>query len=257
MPGELQNWGVLITRPEGRGAGLARLVEQAGGQAVLLPTLRIRPLPPPPDNPLARLGPEDWLIAISPAAVEHGRALLAGLGSGVRCAAVGPGTARAMRDAGLADVLAPATGGSEALLQSLPEETVAGRRVVILKGRGGRELLADVLGRRGARLVPVDVYRRECPDAAPASALRALDARAVDAISVTSAESLKNLLTLAGPPRTGYVQATPLVVASPRLLSAARAMGFSGAMISAGAMDTEMFEGLVALREAATSPPAG
>ncbi len=111
--------------------------------------------------------PADLYVFISPNAVTFAGRLLEGhsLPDGARLAAVGSGTAQALQQAGFkVDLLPDARFDSEGLL-ALPElSRLAGRRVVIVRGEGGRPLLGDELRARGADVVYAEVYRRSRPE---------------------------------------------------------------------------------------------
>jgi uroporphyrinogen-III synthase len=91
--------------------------------------------------------------------------------------AVGPGTARALQAHGLDSIITPDGQDSEALL-ALPQlADVAGKRVVIVRGVGGRALLADTLRARGAQVDFMECYRRMRPRADAGAAAGALARR--------------------------------------------------------------------------------
>lgn len=223
---------MLVTRPAHQAQALVRLIEAAGGEAVLLPTIEItEPADPAAlEEALAALAHTAFAIFISPNAVEHGLARLRAHGgwpAGLRFAAVGEGTARALRAAGATDIIAPAGRfDSEALLALLPAGLVRGRTILLFRGEGGREQLAAALGARGAQVVPAVCYRRVLPAAPAAEALGRIRRGEIDVITATSSEGLRNLLVLAGEPAHARLLATPLVVVSERQAQAARALGF-------------------------------
>jgi uroporphyrinogen-III synthase len=227
-PCDLGGRGVLVTRPAAQAEGLCRLIEAAGGRAIPFPTIAIVPVADP-EPAHARLA-EDWdlLIFVSRNAVEQALPLcpngrLPALG---RLAAVGAATARALSEAGRAPDLVPAGRyDSESLLAQPALADVAGWRVLIVRGEGGRTLLADTLSARGAEVAYAEVYRRALPEA-DAAALVASWSQAVQLVIATSGEVLDNLLALVGEAGRPALVATPLVVVSERTAAAAREQGF-------------------------------
>lgn len=223
----LSGLGVLITRPAGQAAGMRARVSELGGDPVLFPTLAILPPAVP-----ARL-PADWpacdlALFVSPSAVRHGLALVPTWPAGLRAAGVGEGTAAALRAAGVGTVLAPADGGDSEHLLALPElADLAGRRVLIFRGEGGRELLAKTLSARGARVEHVVCYRRGLPAANPAELLDTWRGGGIQAVTVLSSEGLDNLFTLLGEANADLIRATPLFAPHSRIAEHARALGIS------------------------------
>ena len=145
----LAGCGVLVTRPEGQASPLVGALMAAGARTVELPTLTLVPVA---DADLERRAREtvpaaDWLFFVSPNAVRHGLALMRRAGTKwparARIASVGTGTSAALRAEGLEVDLEPHAGaGSEPLLQRTELAHIDGERAVILRGAGGRELLA-------------------------------------------------------------------------------------------------------------------
>src|SRR5687768_11416345 len=117
--------GIVVTRPAGQADGLVGLIEAQGGRALRFPAIEIQ------DVPGWRLPPlEGVALAVfaSPTAVHKVFGKLEGWPQGLRAAAVGRGTRRALERHGVADVLAPEIGAdSEALLALAPMHEVAGK----------------------------------------------------------------------------------------------------------------------------------
>lgn len=236
---------VLVTRPAHQAEALCRLIEQAGGEAVRLPTLEIAEPSDPStlEHALAALPHAAFAVFVSPNAVERGLAHLRAHGgwpATLRFAAVGAGTTRALHAAGVAEVLAPRERfDSEALLALLPAEAVRGRHVLLFRGEGGRERLAEELAARGAQVVHAVCYRRIPPPQPDAAALARLARGEIDVVTATSADGLRNLFALADAAGQARLRATPLVVVSARQAEAARALGASAAVRIAARSDDE------------------
>jgi uroporphyrinogen-III synthase len=238
---------VLVTRPGEQAQALARMVRDAGGEAVCVPAIEILPpADPAPFHALAaRLAEFDLAIFISRNAVRRALAMLAGKPwpARLRVAAIGQGSRAELEQRGFANVIAPAAQPDSEALLALPElADVKGRRVVIFRGEGGRELLASELLARGASVEYAACYRR----AAPAGAgMRRAWADGMDAVTVSSAEGLANLLDMLGEEALGRLRATPLFVPHPRVADEARRRGLERVVV-AGPADAQMAAALVA-----------
>ena len=237
----LANRHIVITRPAGASQRLATLVCEAGGVPLLFPAIESLDAADPRalDDAIARLAEFDLAIFISPSAVEQAMTRITAqrvLAVNLRCAAIGPGGARALQRFGIRDVMVPAAhepSDSESLLASGFMQQVRGKRVVIFRGDGGRELLAQTLIARGARVESVSCYRRAKPALDAAPLLQAWARDAVAAVIVTSSEGLRNLCEMLGAPGTALLRHTLLAVPHARIATAARALGMTRVVESA------------------------
>ena len=93
----------------------------------------------------------------------------------LQVATVGGASVRALERFGITGVVAPqGRYDSESLLDLPALAAVNGRRVVIFRGEGGRELLGETLRARGAVVEYAECYRRVRPEldrGAPAAGL--------------------------------------------------------------------------------------
>lgn len=236
MPTDLAGLRVVITRPATQATDLQTRLEQAGARALRFPLLAITgPADPAAArDALAHLDEVDLMIFVSPNAVRYGLEQLPaeGLPDKLLVGCVGQGTARALQQhTGRQPDLIPHTGhDSEALLALPPLQQVSGKQILIVRGAGGREHLAESLRARGAQVRYAEVYRRVKPDNDPEVLLTPLRKGEIDIISVTSTEALNNLIEFcAAEPVT--LQRTPLVVFHQRIADAARQRGFHGPLL--------------------------
>jgi uroporphyrinogen-III synthase len=215
--------GVLVTRPVRQSAGLIAAIAAAGGNAIAFPVIEIVPRSPQDiEADVAALGDPDIVIYVSSNAVEHG---LAWTGSGA-IAVVGPATAAAIEAAARIVDICPSNGhDSESLLAEPALNDVAGKTVRIVRGNGGRELLADTLRARGATVEYLTVYERRVPthSAADMEALAGRwNAGDIDVTTVMSVESLRNLIELVPESHRQALAETPLVTPAARVLKEAQ-----------------------------------
>lgn len=245
MTGPLAGRTVLVTRPPRQAAGLARAIRAAGGAAFEFPALAVEAVPVDKfAASLRRLAAADIVVFVSPNAAQFGMAVIRTLPAAARVFAVGPGTARALADEGVPDAITPDGQDSEALL-ALPQlRDVAGRRVVIVRGVGGRPLLADTLTRRGAEVHFLECYRRTRPVADAAPLLRCWNDGGIDAVTVASAETLHNLAAMLGEPGPTLLARTPLFAPHEKIAAAARRMGIADVIATPGG-DAGLVAGLV------------
>jgi len=232
---------VVITRPAGSAAALARAVRAAGGVPVALPGMALRGAPDAVASRVALLAAlgDDVVLFTSPAAVRFA-ARLAPLRTRAQVLAVGAGTARVLRRHSVSTPLVPSRQDSEGLLRLPALAEVRGRRVALVGAPGGRDLLRRELASRGATLREVHVYRR-----VPAR----LDRRHFDALAhlpqsacvlLSSAEALRNLQQQL--PRIALDRwlATTAVASSERLAEAALAAGFARVVRAASALAADL-----------------
>lgn len=219
---------ILVTRPRNQAVVLAKLIEQAGGVPVLFPLLEITPVQDKNTllEQVSRLSHFDLAIFISPNAVKYGMEAIQTAGNippALRVATVGQGSANALRELGIINVIAPSERFDSEGLLALPElHNIAGWRVMIFRGDGGRELLGETLRARGAAVEYATCYQRSKPQC-EAKAL--LDA-APDAITVTSSEALDYLWQMFEKPQSTGICDIPLFVPHKRIADLARQQGW-------------------------------
>ena len=250
----LRDLRVLVTRPAAQAASLCARIENAGGHASSVPTIVIGPPVDPAAAGRALGAAPECLIFISRNAVEFAAKLvpdLSALLADREVFAAGEGTRLELSRRGATHAVAPDsdTGGDGLLrLDALQATAVSGHRVLIVRGEGGRELLREELGRRGANVGYAEVYSRRSPDAA------ALDevwrGARPDIIVTTSNQGLENLVEITGGGLQDALFATPLVVTSPRARLLAAELGFRGPVAAAPAADdAAVLEALMNLAE--------
>ena len=241
---------IVVTRPSGQAGALAGLIEGAGGRALRYPAIEIEPCGGPALDPIiAALDAFDLAIFVSRNAVDLGLASVRAVRAwpaGLAVFAVGEGTRRALEAQGVTGAIAPeGPADSEALLERPQLKAVAGKRILIFRGAGGRELLATTLREREARVEYAECYRRSRPATDMQPLIEEWRRGAVQAVTVSSGEGLTNLAALLGEAGGGYLAATPLFVPHARVAADARLLGI-GTVQVAGPADEDMLRALVA-----------
>ena len=222
---------IVLTRPAGQNKRLAGLVRAAGGEPVIFPAIEIRELddPAPLLEVVNRLDRYDLAVFVSPNAVDRAMTAIRSRREWpptLRAATVGKASEQALARHGVTEVIAPSGRfDSEALLEMPALAAVGGKRVVIFRADGGRELLGDTLRTRGASVDYVECYRRARPDADAGPLVRALARGEIDAVAVSSSEGLRNLLEMVGDAGRPLLRRTPLFAPHARIAEGARALG--------------------------------
>lgn len=252
---------------------LVAALERHGLRTHQFPLLDIAPTPNLDDLRAALADPSRYalVVFVSPNAVQQA---FAAMPEGFRwpqdvpVAVVGPASAQALATHGVAPpahrVIKPDTHAddarqdSEALYARLDVPSLSGREVLIVRGNGGREWLADQLREAGASVRTVEAYRRSVPvpDAAAWLALRAvLSAR--HAWTLTSSEAVRNLDELAranlSPADLDTLHGAPCFASHARIVEQAESLGFRDVTLT-GAGDDRLLASVLAWAGPVASP---
>ena len=239
---------IVVTRPIAQAETLAQGIREAGGDALVFPAMEIVPIS---DAALVahidQLHTFDAAIFISPNAARHGLAAIKAQREWpehLNIFALGPGTARELDQYGLTEIIQPDGQDTEAML-ALPQlNNVAGQHIVIFRGVGGRELLADTLRARGAQITYAQCYRRVRPERDTQPLMQRWRAGQIHAVTIHSAETLHNLAHMVGEPGLAHLRSTPLFVPHEKIAQAARALHIQQVIATAGG-DAGLLSGLI------------
>ncbi|SAK75450.1 bifunctional uroporphyrinogen-III synthetase/uroporphyrin-III C-methyltransferase [Caballeronia catudaia] len=269
---------VVVTRPGGQSSALLALLTNAGFGTLEFPLIDIAPVDD--DAPLRAAldelylppnaaGPERYalVVFVSPNAIDHAFSRLgAPWPVDLPVAVVGPGSVAALARQGVHGpshrVISPSTEDadprfdSEALYAAIEAHFgttgLKGKRVLIVRGDGGREWLAERLAEAGAKVEKATAYRRVLPEPSMQKweRIHALLAGEPQAWLLTSSEGVRNLAELAHEHLTAdeiaRLKRAPLVCPHPRIAEAARGAGFDRITVS-GAGDERIAHSLAAL----------
>lgn len=242
---------IVVTRPAGQAAHLAESLAALGAHPVLFPVLAIFDVEDtaPLLDAAIRLDRYDWACFVSPNAVEKALTVMLSRRpwpARLRAATIGKSSEMALARFGVADAVAPRDRFDSEALVALPElQDMAGKRVVIFRGDGGRELLGDTLKARGATVDYVTCYRRGRPDLDPAPLLKLWNDGALSAVTVTSSEGLKNLYDMVGKLGQTWLRKTPTFVPHERIAEQAALLGLHEVILT-GPGDDGLVAGLTA-----------
>jgi uroporphyrinogen III methyltransferase/synthase len=220
---------ILVARPSEQSSELADPLEQHGAQVLLQPAIEIGPPSDwgPVDRVLSELSEFQWIVFSSSNGVHHflDRMLtqqrdMRSLAS-TRIAAIGPGTAAALRSYSLIADLLPQEYRAESLAAALAPQ-VQGQRVLLIRASRGREVLADELRRAMAQLEQVVAYSSTDVQEAATETFEKLTAGQVDFVAVTSSAIARSLVRLFG----DALRKSRLVSISPVTSETLRELGY-------------------------------
>ncbi|SIT40372.1 putative enzyme of heme biosynthesis [Paraburkholderia piptadeniae] len=266
---------VVLTRPAGQSNALAKVLHDAGVATVEFPLIEIAPADDegPLRAALASLDRYALVVFVSPNAVDYAFARHDAIWPhALPVGVVGPGSVAALAKHGVEapayTVISPGASADDndgarfdsealyaALEASLGESAFEGKRVLIVRGDGGREWLADRLREAGAEVETVAAYRRLVPEPSIGAwsrihALLSGESKTPHAWLVTSSEGVRNLGELAHDHLTVSEQAqlkrAMFVAPHPRIAETARGLGFDSITVS-GAGDERIARTLLSL----------
>lgn len=238
---------IVVTRPAHQAGPLCRLIEAQGGAAINFPSMEIETSNQPQPF-LQRLGQFDMAIFISANAVEYAAPHMPpALPPQLILAAIGKQTASLLQQRHKQPILTPTAGADSDALLALPElQQVERRNILVVRGEGGRELLAETLIQRGAKVEYAEVYRRVLPDHDLGSLH---NHNRIDLITATSNASLQNLCDMASASQRRWLLQLPLVVIGQRCATLARQLGFqTPATVAAEASDAGLLQAMLSWR---------
>jgi len=246
--GPLQGRTILVTRPAERSERLVDLLDQRGARTIVAPTIVLRPVRSAALTAALRdlaAGEYAWVILTSPATIG----VLADRLPGPRdvraaVAAVGDGTAEAFRRwARRSPDLRPRAFTVAALARAFPR----GRgRVLCPRADIAPPGLEDALEGKGWTAERIDAYRTRFPRTLPAAARKALDAGGIDAVTFTSASTVRGFVAAGGTVR----RPAKTVCIGPVTAKAARGQGITVHAVA----DPHTTDGLVLAIERVFTP---
>jgi uroporphyrinogen-III synthase len=200
----LKDLHIAVTRPVDQAESICEAIVHRGGDAIPFPLIAISPLDDYHEFEcvIADLERADWAIFISTNAVDNALPKIlkkfGNIPENLKFAAIGHQTAKELSLYGVHQVLTPHTRfDSETLLALAEMHDVDNKNIVIFRGVGGRDVLADTLKSRGANVTFAECYRRINPQADTQFLNSEWQQGHLNAVIVTSSEAMRNLLDMA------------------------------------------------------------
>lgn len=243
---------ILVTRPSPAGEQLVSRLRALGQVAWSFPLIEFsqgRELPLLTEQ-LHALREGDLLFALSQHAVEFAHAQLQQEGQTWPLSpgyfAIGRTTALALHTVSGIDIRYPRDRETSEVLLQLPElQSVAGKRALILRGNGGRELLGETLRERGAEVKFSECYQRCTRHYDGAEEAMRWHQRGVTTLVITSGEMLQQLWSLIPPwYRENWLLRCRLIVVSERLANLARELGWQDIRVADNADNDALLRAL-------------
>ena len=195
---------ILVTRPKDRAGTLSDKLRALGAEVVEFPCIRTEALLPCPamENALGRLAEYEWLGFTSAAGVEAFWSCLRGMGrdaralGGVKLAAIGAATGKALEAHGLVPELIPEVYDAAHMGEVLVK--AAAGRVLLLRAEEGSPALTDMLARAGVICDDIPVYRTIYDNPRSAELREEIEAGKFDFVTFTSASTVKGFVSAVG-----------------------------------------------------------
>ncbi len=293
---DLQGLHIIVTRPQAQAEPWSKRLSALGAQVSCIPLLDIVALQDAAHvqaikNRILNIDLYNKVIFVSQNALKYGLDWLdtywPQLPTGVNFFAIGEATAKLMLKQGIAVTdLAQTQGGamtSEVFLQSPALKQIAGEKILIMRGLGGRTFLGEALTERGAKVDYCELYERQLPSAAASQFAQLLttqtrrkqtslnnskskirsdfNAAGADVLAVIvtlhSGEALENLLKVLKPltrakntemEKQSYMQQLILLVPSERVTEQAIDAGFTTIFTAENATESSMLQRLLDIR---------
>ena len=231
---------IVVTRSSDQASELVARLEELGAETIAMPTIQILPAEDSDaiDAACDDADTFDWIVFTSANGVEHfmsrflARRDVRDL-KGVRICAVGPATTESVQRYGMRVAITPAEYRSEGVLAALGAvEDLSGKRVLLPRAQIAREVLGDELRKTGAEVVELTAYRTELGGDTGQRVYRMLLDREIDAVTFSSASTVRNFVSILGSEQAADLLRTTTVAAiGPVTAEAAQHLGITAAVV--------------------------
>ena len=253
---------VLITRPQHSIADLRQCVIDQQCNAIELPCLAINPISCDAENfglikqYILDLDLFDIIICVSTNAARIAGQMIdqywPQLPLGLKWFAIGKASAQALAHYDISAQVCQGLSESEVLLAHPELQNISAKKILILKGSAGRELLTSTLQTRSAIVSEAPLYNRAIPVYTDQQINEKIHLSNLSATLITSGEALKNLTIIAQGNSQQFsittLLATDLIVPSRRVANIAKALGYQRIFVANAADNKTMLAKLLSVK---------
>jgi uroporphyrinogen-III synthase len=253
---------ILITRPQHKQQALSDLLTMHGALVEKLAAIEIKAIDASDSHygllkqHILDLDLFDIIICISANAARIAGDLIdqywPQLPIKIQWLAIGHATASALEKYDIAAQAVTGNSDSETLLTHPQLQQIAGKKVLILKGNSGRELLSEILTQRRATISEANLYNRLIPVYTDERIKGVLYSHSFSAILTTSAQAITNLTIIARGSKEQFciksLLETPLIVPSSRVANVAKTLGYQRITVAPAADDQSMIAALLSVK---------
>ena len=232
---------IVVTRARAQASDLVGALADLGATCLEIPTIRV--VAPDSwldlDNAIAKLPQYDWLVFTSVNGVHFffERLFAKGMDTralgNMRTAAIGPATARCMRQFGLNTDILPKTYQAESVVEAFASEQMDGKRVLLPRARQARPILPDELGRMGAIVDEVPAYQTIQDSDGIEMLVEQLGNAAIDMVTFTSSSTVQNFhALLPEDARQDLMRGVTIACIGPITAETAKSLGYEVSLVA-------------------------
>ena len=226
---------VVVTRARAQASELVRRLSDLGAACLECPTIKVvRPEDwSPLDAAIDNIGTYDWLVFTSVNGVSFFFERLYEKEKDVRAlkdvstAAIGPATAKRLRDFGLKSDIVPETYQAESIVEAFKQEPMNGKRVLLPRAKEARPVLPVQLRKMGAIVDEIAAYQTEQARENVDVLIKRLEEGSIDLLTFTSSSTVRNFKALLPPERfESLTEGVSVASIGPITTETARELGF-------------------------------
>lgn len=193
---------VAITRPKDRAKKACEIVEKLGGEAVLAPTLDLKPVNTQSlNNLVAKKDELDWIVFTSPTTIVSLNKFYPDFLGNLDCkiAVIGNKTGKLVEKQGLTVDLMPEEFTAEGLIEEFKKNGITDKTIGIPRTASARPVLPEELEKLGNTVILAEAYQSLFPmdEKAVEELIQKIENKEIDSITFTSPLTVENFFTIA------------------------------------------------------------